>query len=167
MASLHSFYRYIRIDFHSHHGSEFYCPVSLPSSTASPISKKAGRYEQPLIPVHALPRKPDVESLSSIPTAVGAAVEPLLVMQTSNPPAEPSPETQHAKTNADLQPPGDTTAPVQEPTSTPQDTRSDTSSTPLVNAESVLNTATDPPQPPPHPTSSPPSNQRQLYRWIH
>ncbi|TRM62136.1 UNC-like C-terminal-domain-containing protein [Schizophyllum amplum] len=27
--SLRDFYRYIRIDFHSHYGNEFYCPVSL------------------------------------------------------------------------------------------------------------------------------------------
>ncbi|KAF9220284.1 hypothetical protein BS17DRAFT_787861 [Gyrodon lividus] len=27
--SLHDFYRYIRIDFHSHYGHEYYCPVSL------------------------------------------------------------------------------------------------------------------------------------------
>ncbi|KDQ62107.1 hypothetical protein JAAARDRAFT_44619 [Jaapia argillacea MUCL 33604] len=27
--SLRDFYRYIRIDFHSHYGSEYYCPVSL------------------------------------------------------------------------------------------------------------------------------------------
>lgn len=27
--SLHGFYRYLRIEFHSHYGSEYYCPVSL------------------------------------------------------------------------------------------------------------------------------------------
>lgn len=27
--SLHGFYRYLRIDFHSHYGTEYYCPVSL------------------------------------------------------------------------------------------------------------------------------------------
>ena len=100
------------------------------------------------IPAHALPRKPDAEPPSPTPTTVGAAVESPLVTQTFDPPAELSSETRHAKTNADIQPPGDTTAPFPEPTLTPQDVRPDTSSTPLVNAESVSNTATDPPQPP-------------------
>ncbi|KAK0222162.1 UNC-like C-terminal-domain-containing protein [Armillaria fumosa] len=27
--SLHDFYRYIRIEFHSHYGNEYYCPISL------------------------------------------------------------------------------------------------------------------------------------------
>jgi len=153
--SLRDFYRYIRIDFHSHYGSEFYCPVSLlrvyglTHLEEWKWDSKADRYEQLLIPAHALPRKPDAESLSPTPTTIDAAVDTPLVTQTPDPPTEPSAETQHPRMNADSEPSGDITAPVPEPTSTPQDTRPDISSTPLVDAESVHATATDQQQPPP------------------
>lgn len=150
--SLRDFYRYIRIDFHSHYGSEFYCPVSLlrvyglTHLEEWKWDSKADRYEQLLIPAHALPRKPDAEPLSPTPTTVSAAVDAPPATQTFDPPAEPSSETQHARTGGDAQLPSDTTVPIPEPTLTPQDLRPDPGSTLLVDAESVLNVATDPPQ---------------------
>ena len=165
--SLRDFYRYIRIDFHSHYGSEFYCPVSLlrvyglTHLEEWKWDSKADRYEQLLIPAHALPRKPDAESLLPTPTIVDTAVEIPLVTQTLDPPTEPSSETQHARANAAPEPPVDTIASVPEPTSTLQDTRPDTSSMPLVNAESVHVTATDQQQPPPSSVSHSISNSSQ------
>ena len=151
----------------THYGSEFSCPVSLlrvyglTHLEEWKWDSKPDRYEQLLIPAHALPRKPDAESLSPTPTTLDAAVDTPLVTQTPDPPTEPSAETQHLRMNAGSQPSGDTTAPVPEPTSTPQDTRPDTSSTPLVNVESVHVTATDQHQPPPSSVSHPTSNPSQ------
>jgi len=165
--SLRDFYRYIRVDFHSHYGSEFYCPVSLlrvyglTHLEEWKWDSRADRYEQLLIPAHALPQQPDAEPLSPTPTTTDAVVETLLVTQTFDLPTEPSFETRHTKTKADVQPSGDTAAPVLEPTSTPQDTRHNTNLTPLVNAESIQTAATNPQQPPPSVVSHPASNSSQ------
>jgi hypothetical protein len=160
--SLRDFYRYIRIDFHSHYGSEFYCPVSLlrvyglTHLEEWKWDSRENRYEQLEIPAHALPQKADAEPVSSTP--VDAAVETQQATETLDPSAEPSLEAGRVRTKTDTQPSGDTVSPAPEPTSTPQDTRPDASSSPPVNTEPVPVTATSPSQSSPsviaHPASS-------------
>ena len=148
--SLRDFYRYIRIDFHSHYGSEFYCPVSLLHVYGLTHLEEwkwdsmTDRYEQLQVPAHAPPQKANVEPILSTP--VDAIVETLFTTQTLDLSVEPPFEARHVRTNADTQPSGDTVAPVPESTPTPQDTRPETSSSPPVNAEPVSVTTTNLPQ---------------------
>ena len=118
---------------------------------------RANRYEQLAVPTHALPQ----ESLSPTHTTVDVAVDTPLTMQTLDPPVEPSPETGNVRTKTDTQPSGDTAAPIPEPTSTPQDTQPDISSSPPVNAEPVQVTTTYTPQSSPPVASHPGSNSSQ------
>lgn len=165
--SLRDFYRYIRIDFHSHYGSEFYCPVSLlrvyglTHLEEWKWDSRANRYEQFAVPTRALPQTPNVEPLSSTPTAVDSVVETPQVAQTPDLATEPSMESVNAETKIDIRPSGDTVAPVPEPTLTPQDARPDISSSPPVDAEPVPATATNPPQSSPSVVSHPASNSSQ------
>ena len=161
--SLRDFYRYIRIDFHSHYGSEFYCPVSLlrvyglTHLEEWKWDSRANRYEQLQVPVQAPPQKANAEPISS--TLADTVAETHSVTQTLDLPAEPSFDAGRARIQTDTQPSGDTISHVPETTSTPHDTRPDTSSSPPVNVEPVPDTATDPPQSSPsapaHPASNP------------
>ncbi|KAF9649774.1 hypothetical protein BDM02DRAFT_1749195 [Thelephora ganbajun] len=148
--SLRDFYRYIRIDFHSHYASEFYCPVSLlrvyglTHLEEWKWDSRANRYEQLQVPAQVLPKKTNVESISS--THVDAVVETLSATQTIDLSTEPSFEAGRVRTKKGAQVSGDTIEPLSEATSTLQNTQSDTNSLPLVNAEPVSVTVTDLPQ---------------------
>ena len=133
--SLRDFYRYIRVDFRSHHGSELYCPVSLLRVYGlTPLEEwkrdsRANRYEQLQIPAQPLSQKADAESISSTPA--DTAVETPSTTRTLDPPTETSFETGPTITQRS----GDTVSPVPEPTSTPQGSRPDASSSSPVNAK--------------------------------
>ena len=165
--SLRDFYRYIRIDFHSHYGSEFYCPVSLlrvfglTHLEEWKWDSRANRYEQLAAPTHALPQATDIESLSPTPTTVDAVVETPLITQTPTLPTEPPAETESVGTKADVQPSGDPVAPVPEPTSTPQDPPPHAIPSPLANAEPSPDTTTSPLQSSPSIAAHPGSNSSQ------
>lgn len=151
--SLRDFYRYIRIDFHSHYGSEFYCPVSLlrvyglTHLEEWKWDSRADRHEQPVIPAHVIPQSTDTEPLSPATTTVDAVVEEAPpATPTLDPAVEPPSEPGHVRTKTDAQPSGDSVALVPEPTPTFQDARPDTSSSSPVNPEPATATATDPSQ---------------------
>ena len=141
--SLRDFYRYIRVDFHSHYGSEFYCPVSLlrvyglTHLEEWKWDSRANRYEQLQIPAQPLSQKVNAEPISSTPA--DTAVETPSTTRALDPPTETSFETGSTITQGS----GDTVSPVPEPTSTPQDSRPDTSSPSPVNAEPTPLAATD------------------------
>ena len=153
--SLRDFYRYIRIDFHSHYGSEFYCPVSLlrvyglTHLEEWKWDSRANRYEQLQIPAHTLAQKSDPDPAPSTP--VGAVVETTSVTHPVDPSVEPFLEPGHARTKTDPQPSVD---PAPEHTSTPQDALIDGGSSPSVDVESIPVTS-NPPQPPPVVSDSP------------
>jgi hypothetical protein len=161
--SLRDFYRYIRIDFHSHYGSEFYCPVSLlrvyglTHLEEWKWDSRANRYEQLQVPTHALPQQANPEPTPLTPIAVDGIEETPLATQTLDPPAESAFEGGHIGAKADIQPPGETTTSTTEPVSTPQDVRPDPTSTP-VNVEP---TATNPPHSSPSDVTHPLSNSSQ------
>ena len=160
--SLRDFYRYIRIDFHSHYGSEFYCPVSLlrvfglTHLEEWKWDSRANRYEQLQVPAQAPPQKANAEPISSI--LADTVEETHSVTQTLDLPAEPSFDAGRTRIQTDTQPSGDTVSHVPETTSTPQDTRPDTSPSPPVNTKPVPATATDPPQSSPSVLAHPASN---------
>ena len=151
--SFRDFYRYIRVDFHSHYGSEFYCPVSLlrvyglTHLEEWKWNSRAKRYEQFQITVEGLPQKADPDSAPlSTSTLVESVVETVHT-QAVDLPVEPSLEPGRVRTNTGTQPSVDTSAPVSESTSTPEDPRADGSSTLPVNAEPTSVTSIKPSQP--------------------
>ena len=161
--SLRDFYRYIRVDFHSHYGSEFYCPVSLlrvfglTHLEEWKWDSRANRYEQLQVPAQPPSQKASAEPAP--PTLADAVIEVHIATKTLDPSAEPPFETGSIKPNADI-PPSDPVSPIQESTSVTQDMRSEASSSPLANAEPEPVT-TDPPQPSPSVVSRPASNSSQ------
>ena len=140
--SLRDFYRYIRIDFHSHYGSEFYCPVSLlrvyglTHLEEWKWDTQANRYEQLQVP--ASPQA-NPDPTSAIP--VEAASETVSVTQTIHPTPEPTLEGGRARAKTDIQPPS-----ITEPTSTPQCVQASGGPLPLVNTEPIPTTDPLPPQ---------------------
>lgn len=158
--SLRDFYRYIRIDFHSHYGSEFYCPVSLlrvfglTHLEEWKWDSRANRYEQLQVPAHALPQKVNPDPPS---TPVDTVVDPISVTQTVDLPAEPAPEPSHARTKTDTQPSAD---PAPEHTQIPQDEQIDGSPPPSSSVDALVT-----PNPPrsssvvPHSPSDTPTSQ--------
>jgi len=164
-SSLRDFYRYIRIDFHSHYGSEFYCPVSLlhvyglTHLEEWKWDSRENRYEQLQIPAQTLPQKTSVEPVSA--TSGDPVVETPFTTQTLHPSTEPSFEAGHSRMKPDTQPSEDTVSPVPEPTSTPQESQPDIGSSPPTDAEPVPVTATNPPQSSPSVVSDSASNFSQ------
>ena len=163
--SLRDFYRYIRVDFHSHYGSEFYCPVSLlrvyglTHLEEWKWDSRANRYEQLQVPAQALSRKADAEPTSSTPT--DPVVETHFTTQTLDSSAEPSFDARSVQTKTDTLPSGDAISLAPEPTSTPLDMQPDASSSPSVDTESVPVTAADPQQSSPSTVPHPASNSPQ------
>ncbi|KAF9781734.1 UNC-like C-terminal-domain-containing protein [Thelephora terrestris] len=139
--SFRDFYRYIRVDFHSHYGSEFYCPVSLlrvyglTHLEEWKWNSRAERYEQFQIPAEVPLQDANPSSASHL-TPVEVVVETVHT-QTADLPAEPPLEPVRTGIHADTQPPVDTSAPDLEPTSSPEDARVDESPAPLANAEPI------------------------------
>lgn len=137
-SSLRDFYRYIRIDFHSHYGSEFYCPVSLlrvyglTHLEEWKWDSRANRYEQLQIPDHALPQKANPDPTPS--ALVDVVAETISVAETLGPFTEPFLKSGRVRTKTNDQSSIDS---VPEHTSIPQDVRVDGSPPPSVDTESI------------------------------